>query len=171
MLNNILLHSFRFLVLVALQVIVLNNIQFSGFINPYLYVLFILLLPFEIPGWLLLVLSFVMGITIDMFGNTQGLHASATVFLGFLRPYMLNLIAPRDGYEFGTKPSISQMGFNWFITYASILVFIHHFTFFFLEAFKFSEFFRTLFKVIASSAFTLMLIILTQYLFSVKKRT
>lgn len=169
MLNEIIRHIIRFAVLVLIQVFVLNNIQLGGYINPYLYVLFILLLPFEIPDWLLLFIALIVGLTIDMFTNTQGMHAAATVFTAFLRPYMLSLISPRDGYEFGTKPSIAQLGFTWFITYASILVFLHHLLLFYIEVFRFSEFFRTFFRVIASSAFTLVLIVITQYIFPAKK--
>lgn len=157
------------MILVLIQVFVLNNIQLGGYINPYLYVLFILLLPFEIPGWLLLLISLITGLTIDMFTNTQGMHAAATVFLGFLRPYMLSLISPRDGYEFGTKPSISHLGFTWFITYAGILVFLHHLLLFYIEVFRFSEFFSTFFRVIVSSVFTLVLIVIVQFLFPAKK--
>lgn len=169
MLSDILKHIIRFVVLVLIQVFILNNIQLGGFINPYLYVLFILLLPFEIPDWLLLFIALIVGLTIDMFTNTQGMHAAATVFLAFLRPYMLSLISPRDGYEFGTKPSISHMGFTWFITYAGILVFLHHLLLFYIEVFRFSEFFRTFFRVIASSVFTLVLVVITQFLFPAKK--
>lgn len=74
-------YAIMFVSLVLVQVLILNNIQFSGFVNPYVYVLFILLLPFTIPGYLLLGLSFLMGISIDIFSNTLGLHAAASVFL------------------------------------------------------------------------------------------
>ena len=64
--NQILKNIIRFVVLVFIQVAILNNIQISGFINPYMYVLFILLLPFETPNWILLVLSFFLGLSIDI---------------------------------------------------------------------------------------------------------
>ena len=169
MLNDVLKNIVRFVLLVLVQVLLLNNIQLSGYINPYLYVLFILMLPFEIPGWLLLLVSLATGLTIDMFTNTAGMHAGATVFLGFLRPYLLRLIAPRDGYEFGTFPSIKHLGFSWFITYAAILIFFHHLALFYLEVFRLSEFFRTFFRAFASSIFTLALVIVTQYLFTGSK--
>ena len=79
--NQILKNIIRFVVLVFIQVAILNNIQISGFINPYMYVLFILLLPFETPNWILLVLSFFLGLSIDIFSNTLGMHASASVFM------------------------------------------------------------------------------------------
>lgn len=155
----------RFIFLLAVQVLVLNHVQWSGYVNPYVYVLFILLLPIETPKWLLLVTAFVTGLLIDMFANTGGMHAAATVFTAFTRPGILALIAPRDGYEPETKLSPQVMGFKWFITYLSILVFLHHFVFFYVEVFRFSEFFITFYRVILNSIITIILIILGQYLF------
>ncbi len=93
----------RFVLLVLFQVLVFNNIQLGGYLNPYIYVLFLLLMPFETPRWLLLVAAFTLGISIDVFSNTLGIHTSATVFMAFIRPFVLDFIAPRDGYEIGTQ--------------------------------------------------------------------
>jgi hypothetical protein len=157
-------HIGNFIFLILLQVLILNNIQFSGYINPYLYVLFIILLPFETPKWLILVLGFLLGFSIDLFSNTIGMHTFATVLIAFLRPYILKFIAPREGYETGTRPNLKFFGFEWFFKYAIILVLIHHFSLFFIEAFTFHQFFATLLRVILSSMFTLLLIVLSQYL-------
>lgn len=165
MINNIIRFSGSFIALVILQTLILNNIQLSGFINPYLYVLFILILPFETPKWILLIASFIIGLAVDMFSDTMGMHASASVFMGFCRPYILKVISPRDGYEFGTVPGIRHMGLKWFVSYSSILVLAHHGLLFFIEIFRFSEFFSTLFRIILSSVFTVLLILLTQYFF------
>lgn len=154
---------FRIVILVLIQVFLLNNIQFSGFVNPYFYVLFIILLPFETPGWLLLSLSFVLGITIDLFSNTPGLHASATVFMAFLRPLVLDYFAPRDGYVPGTFPRIYYYGFGWFFQYSAILILGHHFFLFYLEVFQLSDFMLTFKRVVFSSIFTLLLVIMSQY--------
>lgn len=154
----------RFIVLVLLQVWVLNNIQLGGFINPYMYILFVLLLPFETPGWLVLFLSFILGLTIDMFTDTLGMHTSATLFMGFLRPFVLQSIAPRDGYEPGTFPRIYYMGFAWFVKYAIILIFAHHLFLFTVEVFNFTVFHLVLWRTILSTIFSSVLIILSQYL-------
>lgn len=164
MVSDIFRHTGNFIFFVLLQVLILNHIEFSGFINPYLYILFIILLPFQIPRWFLLVVSFLLGISVDLFSNTLGMHAFASVAIAFIRPYLLEVIAPRDGYEVGTKPSIAFFGYEWFIKYAAILVFIHHFSLFYIEAFKFQLFFSTLLRVILSSFFTIILIILSQLL-------
>jgi rod shape-determining protein MreD len=153
----------RIVVLVLFQVFILNNIQLSGFINPYFYVLFILLLPFETPGWLLLSLGFTLGLTIDLFANTPGLHASATVFMAFLRPLVLDYFAPRDGYVPSTFPRIYYYGFGWFFQYSAILILAHHFFLFYMEVFRLGDFSHTLLRVILSTLFTLFMVVLSQY--------
>lgn len=155
---------FRFVLLVLMQVFIFNNIQFSGYINPYIYVLFILLLPFETPGWLLLTLAFLLGFSIDILSGTLGMHTAATVFMAFLRPFILQVFSPRDGYEAGTYPRVHYYGFNWFLKYAAILILAHHLVLFYMEIFRFSDFFSTLLRVLLSSIFSLTLIMLSQYI-------
>ena len=169
MTNTIIRNILRFFVLVLVQVLIVKNIELGRFINPFVYVLFILMLPFETPKWLLLVASFILGITIDMFYDTSGMHAAACVMMGYIRPGILILFSPRDGYEFGTQPSIQYLGIPWFLSYAGILVVIHHLILFYIEIFRFSEFFSTFFRVIVSSIFTLLLVVISQYLFQRKK--
>ena len=164
MITEVARNVLRFITLTLIQVLVLNNVEFSGYINPLLYVLFILMLPFETAKWLVLILGFITGLTIDAFTDTMGMHTSACVFTSFCRPYILNFISPRDGYEPGMHPTMQQFGWVWFLTYAGILVFIHHFILFYLEVFRFNEFFFTFFKVIASWIFTLLIMFLTQFL-------
>ena len=149
--------------LVFIQVLVFNNIQVSGLINPYVYVIFILLLPFETPNWALLALAFLLGISVDLFANTPGMHSTATVLMAFLRPYVLSVIAPRDGYETGTFPRIYYYGFSWFLRYTAILVTIHHLALFYLEVFRFADFFMTFFRSILSAIFSITFIVLSQY--------
>jgi cell shape-determining protein MreD len=168
-LNEIIRNIIRFILLVGVQVLIINNIELGRFINPFLYVLFIIILPFETPKWLVLISAFLIGITIDMFTDTGGMHAAACVFMGYIRPGILKLFSPRDGYEFGTQPTVQYLGIPWFLSYAGILIFAHHLILFFVEIFRFSEFFSTFFRVIISSFFTLILVIVTQYLFYRKK--
>lgn len=166
--NFIVKNIIRFTILILLQVTIFNNIQLSGFINPYLYVLFILLLPFETPPWLLLVLSFFMGLSIDVFSNTIGIHASACVFMGFLRPFVLNYISVRDNYESNIEQGLYVYGFSWFFKYALILIVAHHSFLFIVEVFSFNNFGDTLIRIILSSIFTLLLVITSQFIISKK---
>lgn len=155
----------RFLVLLLLQVLVLDHMDLAnGWITVYLYVLFILMLPFETPQWAVLLIGFVTGCVVDHFTNTPGLHASATVLLAFARHYVLRLLAPREGYEFGSRPNIPHMGPNWFMAYAGILVLVHHLWLFFAEMATFSDMFHTLARVLVSTAATVVLCLLAQAL-------
>lgn len=165
MITEILKLLLRFIVLVLVQVVILNNIQLGGFVNPYVYVLMILLLPVRIPRFLLLLISFLTGITIDIFSDTMGMHAAACVFLGYVRPGVLLLIAPREGYEAEANPSLKGMGFNWFLLYSTITVFLHHLILFYIEVFRFNEFLSTLSRALLSTVATLVVIMISQYLF------
>lgn len=165
MITELLIFLFRFLILMAVQVVVLNNIQFSGFINPFVYIMFIMMLPVRIPKSLLLVIAFVTGLTVDVFSNTMGMHAAACVFMAYLRPALLRIMAPRDGYETESSPSVRELGFTWFLIYAAASTFIHHFILFYIEVFRFSEFFTTFLRVLLSSLATLLTIMISQYLF------
>jgi cell shape-determining protein MreD len=163
---DVLKHIARFFLLVALQVLFLNNIQLSSYINPYVYIMFIMSLPFNTSRWLVLILSFILGLTIDMFSDSAGIHAAACTFIGYSRSYVLLLIKPRDDYDETKSPSVKDMGFAWFITYASILTVLHHFVYFYLEVFRLNEFFSIFLRIILSSIFTLFVTVIIQYFFS-----
>lgn len=163
MIPRILRYSLIFIFLVLLQVLLFNNIRFSGYVNPYIYIMFILLLPIEIPAWLLLIISFFTGLIIDLFSGSPGMHTSATVLAGFIRPYVLRIISPRDGYEPGSDPSMVIYGFRWFLIYTLIIVLFHHTALFYLEVFRFTDFFRTLLRVLLSTLFSGTFILLLEY--------
>lgn len=163
MINSIIRYIIIFIILILLQVLLFNNIQFSGYVNPYVYIMLILLLPVEIPSWLLLLIAFFTGLTIDLFTGTPGMHASATILSGFCRPFILRLISPRDGYAPGAVPSMASYGFRWFLFYSVAIVLIHHFALFYLEVFRFTDFFRTLSRVLLSSIFSTTFILLAEY--------
>jgi cell shape-determining protein MreD len=153
----------RFFILILVQVLLLDNVLLGGYLNPYFYVLFILLMPFETPRWLLLVAGFLLGLSIDLFTNTLGMHTAATVLMAFMRPWVLSLFAPRDGYEPETYPRIYYYGLGWFAGYAAILTLLHHLVLFYVEVFHFQYFFTTLLRVILSTALTTSTVILSQF--------
>jgi hypothetical protein len=156
-------YLFYFIVLILAQLLVFNNIEFSGFINPYVYILFIILLPFTIPKVVLLLGAFLIGLVMDLFMGTPGVHSSATVLMAFSRPFVMSLFSPREGYQTGTYPRLTQFGLEWFVKYTVMLVLIHHFALFYLEIFTFNHFFSTFFRVILSSLLTSMIIIFSQF--------
>lgn len=165
MTTDIARNIFRFVVLILLQVLIVQNIQLGSYFILLPYVLFIISLPFETPRLVLLGVSFLVGVTIDLFHDSSGLHASACTLMGFSRYYVLKFISPRDGYDAGVQPTVEDMGLAWYLSYAGILVLIHHFAFFYLEVFRFSEFFKVLLRVILSSIGTFVFIYLIQFLY------
>lgn len=168
---SVLVNNFmRFLVLVLLQVLVLNEPLLGVYMHIYLYVLFILLLPFETPGWAILPLCFLLGLCVDISLSTAGLHASAATSMGFARPTVLRILKPREGYDINASPTLFTMGFNWFISYSLILVFLHHTWFFFLESFHFHDAIFIFMKIFASLLLNVFLILLAQLL-TAKTRT
>ena len=154
----------RFFFLIFLQVLILNHINLGGYINPYFYIYFILLLPFDTPRWMLLIAAFVLGWSIDIFTNTIGLNAAACVMMAFARPFVITAISSGPESLLGDTPSLRNQGLKWFLYYSIVLVAIHHITFFYLEIFRLSEFMATFIRVLLSSAFTLLLVFISEYL-------
>jgi hypothetical protein len=112
-----------------------------------------------------MMVAFTIGFTVDIFYDSLGINAAASVFIGYLRPYWLNMVTPRGGYEEIVIPNLKTLDFGWFFTYSLPLIFIHHLILFFLEAGGFHLFFFTLAKVFFSTILTFFVIVLTQYLF------
>lgn len=152
-----------FISLVLIQVLVLNQVQFSGFVNPYIYILFVMLLPLNAPLYTVLILGFLMGFTIDIFSNSLGVHSAATTLIAFMRPGVIRAISNREE-DRSDYPGLKQNSFRWFLYYTTIMVFIHHLALFYLDFFSFSDFFGTLYRVILSSVFSIFIIVLSQFL-------
>ncbi len=168
--NSILKNILRYFLLVIIQVFLLKNMVFYGLNTPYLYILFILLLPFETPKWLLFLLSFLIGLNIDLFSDTLGLHATACVVTAFVRVSITSITVQKDNYDSDPEPTLAIMGFRWFFFYALVLTLVHHFVLLNLEVFRFSEIPETLNRVLVSSLFTLTLIFITELLFYRKRQ-
>lgn len=167
--RTILINILRFLVLVFMQVFLLKNITLYNLSTPYLYILFILLLPFEIPNILLFALSFILGLTIDSFYDTPGLHAASCVMLAFVRILFISITVQKEGFDNEPEPTLSVMGLRWFFTYALVLTLAHHFFLFNLEVFRLSEIPYTLGRFVLSSVFTVFLMLLSGFLFYRRK--
>ncbi|MCE1156066.1 MAG: rod shape-determining protein MreD [Bacteroidales bacterium] len=148
----------RFILLILIQVFVLNNIRFSGFINPYIYILFILLLPVRFPRWISLILGFALGLIIDSFTNTPGVHAFATVLIAYLRNPVINaFISVEEGAN--PVPGLHSFGVSAFVKYLISLVVIHHTAFYFLEVFSFHDAGITLMRIVLNSFVTITILL------------
>jgi hypothetical protein len=163
MINIIPSNILRFLTLILFQVLILNNSNLTPLnITPFVFILFIFLLPFETPKWLLLILAFIMGIILDIFSDELGKFSFSLVLVAFLRPSVLNLLSSRDGYRKKTLPNLQDYGWKWFLKYSIILIAIHNVSFYFLEAFQLKYLYVTLFKIILNTFFTTLIIYLIQ---------
>lgn len=148
----------RFVLLILVQVFVLNNIRLLGYINPYIYILFIFLLPVKFPRAATLMLAFILGIIIDSFSNTPGMHTFATVLIAFLRNPVINIFtAIEEGAN--PVPSIYSFGLATFVKYIVTLVFIHHTAFFFLEIFTFVGIGQTFLRIILNTLITSVILL------------
>jgi len=152
-----------FFSLVLVQVLIFNQVQFSGFFNPYVYLLFIILLPLSTPRYAVLILAFLLGLIIDIFSNSLGVHSAATVFAAYVRPLVIRIISNRED-DRSDYPGLNQNKLLWFINYVLIMVLLHHTVLFYLEVYTFANFLNTLYRVILSSLFSIIIIVLSQFL-------
>lgn len=168
--NVIVSNSIRFVLLVLVQVLILNNLEIGFGIYPMLYPLFILLLPIEMTTVTLMFISFFFGLTIDAFSNTFGLHASSAVVFAFFRPLIFKLFAPRDGYEMNEMNALNLLSIRWFIVSFIVLLYIHHTWFFIIEVFKWNEFLLILQKISLSAPVSLGLSLIVRTAFMDKSK-
>lgn len=162
--NNILLFFFLFL----LQVLILNNIRLFDYVNPYLYIVFIFVYPYDKSKFSLLSFSFLLGLFIDFFSNSGGIHASASLFIAFIRLYVFKIVFQKTEVDFDFF-SLNEEPFGKFFNYTVTLTIIHHFILFSLINFSFHNFTNVITNTLFSSVFTLLLYFLGSFIFSRKQ--
>ncbi len=159
-------NSVRFLVLLLVQGLLLNHINFLGYLNPYLYIFFILVYPLTGNKTLLIFLSFLLGLSIDMFQGSGGIHAGASVFIAWIRPFVLKY-SFGVSYEYNTL-KVRKAAFSQQLVYILSMVFIHHLLLFSLEIFNTQQILFILQSALFSGIFSSIIIICTLYLFGQK---
>ncbi|MFV5693885.1 rod shape-determining protein MreD [Flavobacterium sp. LB3P122] len=166
--STLLVNIFRFVLLLAVQIIIFNNMNFLGYISPFPYVLFIILYPVNGNKSGLLIASFLLGLIMDMFSNSGGIHTTACIILAYFRPYIFK-------FSFGLSYEYQTVKLNDVLTperFSFILmsVVIHHFVLFLLEAFQFSFILDILLRALLSTLFTILICIIIIYLIKPNKR-
>nr|WP_302830337.1 rod shape-determining protein MreD [uncultured Bacteroides sp.] len=146
-----------FIGLVLLQVLILNNVHIAGYATPFLYIYLILKFESDTPRNVLMLWAFFLGLTVDIFSDTPGMNASATVLLAFLRPTFLRLFVPRDTLD-TLVPAISTMGVSPFLKYLVVSVFVHHGMLLTIEFFSFAHIGTLLLRIVASTLLTVVCI-------------
>lgn len=169
MISQIPVNIFRFVLLLLAQILIFSNINFSALVNPYVFPLFILLLPFETPRWLLMLIGLAAGLTLDLFLGSIGMHAAVCLLVGYARPFLIGVITPK-GTEFEISPNIHAQGLTWFIIYTGITMLVYLFFYFLIEAGTFYGFFLLLLKILLSTVVSVFFMIIFLFLFSARKK-
>jgi len=171
-LSDLFRNIIRFVLFILVQWFILLKIPaLHRFIVPYLYYLFILWLPFSIPRFWQLVIGFLFGLSLDYFTMTPGLHAAACTLIAYIRPFIINLLSPKDVSEFTYRePSPRAMGWTPYAVYALILTLFHHGYLLFLEWLSFGGILTFIIKLFATTAISMLLIFTVELLFPRKMK-
>ncbi len=164
------IQAISFFLYLFFQVLILKNSVLFHTAFCFLYIAYLLLLPVEANPLFLMLVGFVMGFFIDMFYDSLGLHALSCVFIMYIRNFWLARLTPQGGYDNSAIPGIAASGLQWFLVYAVPLIFLHHAVLFFTEVGGFQYFGFTIMKVLCSTVYTTIVILIVQYLFPGGKR-
>jgi hypothetical protein len=159
----------RIMLLLVAQILIFSNLHLGTWVSPYVYPLCILLLPFETPLWLIMLLGFGCGLSIDLFLGSMGMHASATLLLAYIRPGLIRMITPK-GAEFEVEPNIYQQGVTWFLFYCGISVLIHHMLYFLIESGSLAQLLTVTFRAGISCFFSVLFMMLFLFLFTSSRK-
>ena len=151
---------------VLLQAVVLNQIQFSAYINPFLYVILIISLPLKTPKWFLLSYAFLLGFLIDLFSGSLGFHSTATILIAFFKPFISKITIPHNILGDTDEITLKKIGNKAFITFSLFLILFHNSCLFIIEHLSFNLDIAG--KILASSIVTLIIVLIAQ-LFNQKK--
>lgn len=158
------------LIFLAVQVLLLKNMVLFGSAFCFLYILYLLLLPVESKTVPTLFIAFGMGMVVDLFYDTLGVHTASILVIAFIRKFWLNVLTPTGGYDENLQPSMLNMGFGWFVTYSLPLIIVHHSLFFYIESLGTNLFLPVVQKIIASVIFVFIMSIIVQLLFYRRRR-
>jgi len=148
----------RLLLVLLLQILLIDNLHFLGVVDPFLYILFLLALPVEVDRRILLLIGFAMGLVMDIFSNSLGVHTAACTALCFARPYLISNLVQEDERLVGTVDGRS-LGLEVYIKYVCLLTLLHHSMVFLLSAFTLHAFWLTLIQIIVSTLITIVLLL------------
>lgn len=145
---------------VLLQVLVLNEVLFSAYINPFLYVMLIISLPLKTPKWFLLIYAFLLGFSVDIFSGSLGFHSTATILTAFIKPIISKITIPHNILGDTDEITLQKVGYKSYITFSIFLILIHNSCLFITEHLSFN--FALFGKILVSSVATLIIILITQ---------
>ncbi len=153
-----------YVLITAAQILVFNNLQLSSYLNTYIYLAIIMALPFGMSKGVAMTIAFAVGITIDLFCDTPGMHAAACVLVAFMRPRILKLIATSSEYRPDAMPGLRSYGLQWYVKYSVMMIVLHHTALLFIENFDHIMFWATALRIVLSSASTFIFLIIIQFM-------
>jgi hypothetical protein len=159
-----------FLIVLLIQIFFLKNLVLFGTAFCFLHVIYILLLPIEIKPIPTMLIAFAMGMGVDIFYDTLGMHTAALVLMASLRYLWIKVLTPRGGYDEDLTPSVLNMGFGWWLSYSLPLLLLYHFLFFYIDNLGTDLYLPTLYRTISSTLFTFLMGMIMQVLFYKRKR-
>lgn len=169
--NNATSNILRFILVLIAQIFVFDYVHLFGCINIYIFLMALLMLPFEIPRWIQYLIAFVTGFIIDIFNHTYGINASSCTLMMFVRPYLVIALNGRKTDDIVDKPLPGVKDFRWLLAYTTILVFIQQFPAVMIEAFTFRHFWKTILVILGNTILSSFVILCCEYIFiPVKKR-
>ena len=152
-------------IFIFIQVYILNQVMFNGYINPYFYIMLIICLPQLTPKWFLLVFAFLLGFFIDLFEGTIGFHSTAAVLIAFVKPTIEKIVIPKNTINGEQDLFLQNLGFKMFAVYTFLLILTHHTILFLLAHFELTSFANIFGKIVLSSTITLTIILICQFFF------
>lgn len=155
---GVLRHILSLVIVLLLQMLVFNNLHFLGICHPYIYILFLIALPIRIPQWIELLIGFGVGLIVDMFCGSPGVHTAACSFLAYLRPIFIRRTI-QDAERISMTIDGHSIGFNEYVKLVVLYTILHHTLVFLIEAWSLAHFWLLLAKIIVSSLFTIALLL------------
>ena len=155
---GVLRHILSLVIVLLLQMLVFNNLHFLGICQPYIYILFLIALPIRIPQWIELLIGFGVGLIVDMFCGSPGVHTAACSFLAYLRPIFIRRTI-QDAERISMTIDGLSIGFNEYVKLVVLYTILHHTLVFLIEAWSLAHFWLLLAKIIVSSLFTIALLL------------
>jgi hypothetical protein len=167
--GRLIIHIVSFVVLVLLQVLLLRHVSLFNMAFCFIYVSFLITMPLDIDRVFQLLLAFLLGFAIDLFYDSLGMHAAASVLFIYLRGYWIAIL-PKKTDDFVRSPHLGKLGIQRFAILCLPLIFIHHFALFFTALGNWDFFFFTFSKVLLSTVFSFMGILLINLIFNSRKQ-
>lgn len=167
--KNVRQYLFWFVGLLFLQVVVLSNLNASKYVFPFVYVLFLFVLPKSIPRWMLLLVGFILGSVVDLYLHSYGTHAFSCTVVAFVRPFLLATVAPKDFSSDEGAITVYDIGFQKYLLYTGVLLLIHHVFVFLIDELRVGDVFTFIKQVFVSTLVSMFLILCMQYIFNKKK--